>query len=376
MQTKQETKQVAKPLRVVFVGGFLGAGKTTLVGQLAENYTKKGLKVGILTNDAAQNLVDTQNLKGKGFAVEEVSGSCYCCAFDKMLDQIEKLSKFQPDILLLEPIGSCTDLIATVLEPIKRLHATQFKATPYMVLVDPKRAQQMLSPQAEGFPKNTAYIYDKQLEEADVIVVNKIDNTPKQVVDEVVALLQKKYPGRRVLTASAQTGDGLNEILSICESDKNIGLNLLPELDYDVYADGEAELGWLNSSVKLTATTPFDLGELLLNVLDQVSTRLKSQKAEIAHIKAIASVDAKPAALANITKTGSGAELHQATTYRVSNAEITFNARAIIDPEKLSHVIEECLSDECKKIGARYQISALHYLRPGRPEPIYRFKKQ
>jgi G3E family GTPase len=371
MQAKQGTKL----LRVVFVGGFLGAGKTTLVGQLAENYTKKGLKVGILTNDAAQNLVDTQNLKGKGFAVEEVSGSCYCCAFDKMLDSIERLSKYQPDILLLEPVGSCTDLIATVLEPIKRLHATQFRAAPYMVLVDPRRAQQMLSPQG-GFPKNTAYIYDKQLEEADVIVVNKIDNIPKQVADEVVELLHKKYPAARILTASAQTGAGLNEILSICESDKNTGLNLLSELDYDTYADGEAELGWLNSNVKLMASAPFDLGEILLDVLDHVSMRLKAQSAEIAHIKAIASVDDKPVALANVTQSGGKAELHQATVHSVSSAEITFNARAVIAPERLSHVIEECLNDECKKREVRYQINALHYLKPGRPAPVYRFSKK
>ncbi len=60
---------------------------------------------------------------------------------------------------------------------------------------------------------------------------------------------------------------------------------------------------------------------------------------------------------------GSKAELHQATAHRVSSAEITFNAKAIIDPEGLSHVIEECLNDECKKRGAKYQINALHYLR-------------
>ena len=54
-----------KKTRFVLLGGFLGAGKTTLVGQLAKRYSDAGKRVGIITNDQAADLVDTNNLRGQ-----------------------------------------------------------------------------------------------------------------------------------------------------------------------------------------------------------------------------------------------------------------------------------------------------------------------
>lgn len=45
--------------RLIFVGGFLGAGKTTLLWEAALKLSQKGLRVGLITNDQAPELVDT-----------------------------------------------------------------------------------------------------------------------------------------------------------------------------------------------------------------------------------------------------------------------------------------------------------------------------
>ena len=52
------------PIPLVIVGGFLGAGKTTLLWQAARRLTAKGLRVGLITNDQAPDLVDTGLLLG------------------------------------------------------------------------------------------------------------------------------------------------------------------------------------------------------------------------------------------------------------------------------------------------------------------------
>ena len=64
------------------VGGFLGAGKTTTLARLAKHYMQQGLNVGIVTNDQADDLVDTNMLRSLGFEVGEVAGACFCCNFD------------------------------------------------------------------------------------------------------------------------------------------------------------------------------------------------------------------------------------------------------------------------------------------------------
>ena len=64
-------------IRFIMVGGFLGAGKTTTLGRLALHYIQEGLRVGIVTNDQATDLVDTNTLRSQGFDVGEVAGACF-----------------------------------------------------------------------------------------------------------------------------------------------------------------------------------------------------------------------------------------------------------------------------------------------------------
>jgi G3E family GTPase len=79
---------MAKRIRFLMVGGFLGAGKTTTLGRLAQIYRQRGLNVGIVTNDQAANLVDTQLLRAHGHRVGEVAGGCFCCSFNDLTSTI------------------------------------------------------------------------------------------------------------------------------------------------------------------------------------------------------------------------------------------------------------------------------------------------
>jgi len=126
--------------RLILVGGFLGAGKTTLLARAAERLSSSGLKVGLVTNDQAANLVDTQLLAQAGRQVRELSGGCFCCAFTQLVALCDKLvAEFNPDVILGEPVGSCADLSATVLQPIKKYCADRFLLSPFSVLADPDR---------------------------------------------------------------------------------------------------------------------------------------------------------------------------------------------------------------------------------------------
>src|SRR5919204_6745 len=83
-------------LRFVMVGGFLGAGKTTTLARLARFSMGRGQKVGLVTNDQAQDLVDTTSLRSQGFPVEEVPGACFCCRFNDLVDLLlEVVSRLQ-----------------------------------------------------------------------------------------------------------------------------------------------------------------------------------------------------------------------------------------------------------------------------------------
>src|SRR5947209_13522175 len=167
-------------LRFILIGGFLGAGKTTTLSRLAHHYVAQGRRVGLVTNDQAQDLVDTTSLRAQGFPVEEVAGACFCCRFNDLVSNVGRLQERErPDVLLAEPVGSCTDLVATVVQPLRDLYGSRFEVAPYPVLFKPSHGLPILRNELPGgFSPKAAYIFRKQLEEADAIVLNRIDELP------------------------------------------------------------------------------------------------------------------------------------------------------------------------------------------------------
>src|SRR6266850_1508390 len=119
--------KISNRARYIMIGGFLGAGKTTCVAKLAQQLTAQGLRVGLITNDQGSELVDTAMLRARGFATEEIPGGCFCCRFDSLVDAAARLTQATlPDAFIAEPVGSCTDLVATVTYPLRRMYGDQF----------------------------------------------------------------------------------------------------------------------------------------------------------------------------------------------------------------------------------------------------------
>ena len=128
--------------RVILVGGFLGAGKTTLLGASSGAPGSPGQAVGTDCQRPSADLVDTEILKEAGSQVEEVAGGCFCCRFPDMMGAMERLvSESGADVLIGEPVGSCTDLSTTVMQPLKKLHGHQFEVAPFSVLIDVKQVR-------------------------------------------------------------------------------------------------------------------------------------------------------------------------------------------------------------------------------------------
>src|SRR5262249_41401499 len=149
-----------KQVRFIMVGGFLGAGKTTTLARLARQYMALGKRVGLVTNDQAQDLVDTNSLRAQGFNVAEVPGACFCCKFDELVARTGALQESdRPAVILAEPVGSCTDLVATVVQPLKALYPGRFQVAPYSVLFKPSHGLRILRNEGAGFSPKAAYIF-------------------------------------------------------------------------------------------------------------------------------------------------------------------------------------------------------------------------
>lgn len=362
-----------KRLRFIMVGGFLGAGKTTTLARLARFYSSQGHKVGLVTNDQAADLVDTNSLRAQGFPVEEVAGACFCCRFDDLVDRVEKLDvDARPDVILAEPVGSCTDLVATVVQPLKDLCRARLEVAPYAVLFKPSHGLRILRNEANaGFSPKAAYIFRKQLEEADAILVNRIDELSPEARAELTELVAANYPGVPVLRVSARTGEGFEAVTELLDQQGHFGHKIL-DIDYDVYAEGEAELGWLNSSMQVKASAPFSLDELLLDVVRGLRDSLGALGAEVAHLKAIGLWEAS-FGVANLVSSLTEPELSLPSHGKVCEAEVIVNARVALDPAILAEKVSDAVTAACQSRQARAEFVKTQNFRPGRPTPTHRY---
>ena len=157
---------------LVLAGGFLGAGKTRLLLRAAELLRERGVRAALLTNDQGEELVDTRLAEASGFAAAEVAGGCFCCRFSQFLASAERLAAAGAQVILAEPVGSCADISATILQPLKSGYGANFRLAPFTVLVDPARARQLLA--AEADPE-AAFLFRNQLLEADIVAFTKAD---------------------------------------------------------------------------------------------------------------------------------------------------------------------------------------------------------
>ena len=107
------------------------------------------------------------------------------------------------DVILAEPVGSCTDLSATILQPLKDEFAGKLSVAPLSVLVDPERLANYLDGKSSGLHQSAAYILQKQLEEADLIVISKADLLSPEAVESLKKRAAREWPHATVHAVSA-----------------------------------------------------------------------------------------------------------------------------------------------------------------------------
>ena len=154
------------------------------------------------------------------------------------------------------------------------------------MLVDPVRAERILGlAPGKSFSPKVVYIYKKQLEEADVIVVNKVDTLDPVRTQRLLEKLRADYPDAKVLPFSARQGKHLDKWAALIENTDMAGRTAM-EVDYDTYAEGEALLGWMNLTASVAAGGLFDGNAFLKAFMDQLHGTLREHGFEVAHLKA------------------------------------------------------------------------------------------
>lgn len=242
-----------KTTQLILVGGFLGAGKTTLLFEATNYLMQKGLRIGLITNDQAPELVDTALLLKTHVKVEEV-----------------------------------------------KLH----------------------------------------------------------------------FPDSEVLAVSAKTGEGIDSWLNLMLNSTKSGQRIV-EVDYNKYAEGEAALGWLNSTILLHGEQ-VNWDNFAQNFLTELSKTIDNRGFGVGHVK-IMLESGKSYLVGNLT--GNIETLNFRGSVGKSNeAQIIINARVDTSPELLEKLVMESLGLVTGDTVS-LKTKASQKLSPGYPNPTFRYEK-
>ena len=344
-------------MRVHVIGGFLGAGKTTAMRALARHLEQRGDRVALVTNDQGHALVDTALCRTDASPVQEIGGGCFCCRYTDLDEALRAAEAAGATTTIAEAVGSCTDLVATVIAPLADLQVGRFDVAPLTVVVDPRRVEEMAR---DGFDDDVRYLFRKQIEEADVVVLSRADLDPPDVREVV----RGWNPGAAIVAVSGRTGTGIEAWVAAAPATPAEPL----AIDYDRYAAAEAALGWCNARVRLRAVREggvLDAAPILARFFDAL------RDAPVAHLK-VTSPDGLGGSAA-LTCRGGEAVFVDAASMARGVGEIVWlvNARVALSPEALEARLRAAMEGAALDAVAVWE--ELACFRPGRPVPLHRY---
>lgn len=84
--------------------------------------------------------------------------------------------------------------MATVIRPLEQIYDQPFDIVSYGVIIKPSHGSKILGGEGQrGFSPKAEYIFRKQLEEADFVILNRIDELTEAEVNELTRLLTEPY---------------------------------------------------------------------------------------------------------------------------------------------------------------------------------------
>ena len=352
------------------VGGFLGSGKTTAIIGAAKHLLAAGKRVGVVTNDQGKYLVDTAFVRLAGVPTVEVTGGCFCCNYDDLDAHLDRLVReVRPDVIFAESVGSCADIVATVVKPLLELRPAGNAPASYSVFVDARLLQLRLAGVPMPFSDPVTYIFDKQMEEAGLLVLNKADLLEAAEQEELLAAARQAFPHKTLRLQNSREEEQVAGWVEL------IGSHRLPlpeqslQIDYDTYAAGEAELAWLNEEFVLSLPP----GEARDGVIRFITALLeKVGRAAIGHLKFLIQPEGGPESkLSFTTLSAPGDWTGQIPAFDSPKVRVLVNARVEMGAQELHERIEAAAA--ALPAGSAVQVGGrAEYFHPSYPRPLHR----
>ena len=156
--------------------GFLGSGKTSMMITLSKELEARGLPAATISNDlGARGFVDTYYSKACGCDATELSGACICYQTENLVDRLRRVLESEGHAVAMSDIpGFGVGALEHVYHKLNERYPNEFTLLPFTAVTDLRCVRQLQTGTGE-YPEELLYIFHRQLDEAEVILLNKSD---------------------------------------------------------------------------------------------------------------------------------------------------------------------------------------------------------
>lgn len=327
-------------MKVHLVGGFSGSGKTTAISNARKILSDDNINTSVIIEDQVGYVVDNFNNQDSDSFVARVNGGCGCCNFYELLFQIRSLKEdSNPTSVFVEYSGTCSNLIDSILKPLKVCSGKEIEFANYSTLVDATLLLLYLRGSVMHLSVEDKYIWEQHFKEAEILIVNKIDLLTIEELEILKTLIQTFYNSKTIIFQNSIDKDSIKSWLEIIS---NPWIKQEEENDSIDCCEGVTGIAWLDEEIEFI-TNDNSATEIVYDFIARLAGDILIRKLTIEHLQFIISINGQSSKVDYSTLIGLNSLEH--ISFEGSNqVDLLVNARVRASPEELRHILYDVLN--------------------------------
>ena len=308
----------------------------------------------MISNDLGEgvSLADNKLAQLCSCNASEMTDECICFQHENLAERLNSYFDNGYELVISDIPGFGVGALDHVYHGMSEEYPGCFELAPFTVITEPMVVDKLRS----GQGGDLGCILDAQLQEAELIVLNKTDLISREQAEADRKWLLEHYPEAAVIAISALNNEGLEELaLALKEGKASLRM---PDLVYD-----EEEMDAAMDSISeyyiqyyaVVCCNDFDGTGYLVELADQIRDKILAAGKDIPHLKLLAWEAEGDFGKVDLLGTDREINVTRRFAERCTDIAVILNTSAACPPDKLDEIITGTVTE----VSDKYQLELM-----------------